>query len=193
MNLAVFRAINHWPAWMAPVMQFFGTATDRLWFKLLLLALVIAMIAWTPQTRRTAIQALIAFPIANGITDLFKHNLPMPRPFQELPNVILWLGTSDSAGTASAHSANMAAVAFVFTYHLKWWGSPWIVVALITGLSRIYCGMHYPYQVLLGWSCGVFAAFVVCKTWDLIRAKRSPVVEDTTDREASIETIAEQS
>jgi undecaprenyl-diphosphatase len=184
-NLSVFRAINHWPEWLSPMMQFFSTATDRGWFKILLLLMVLGMIAYRKDTRRTAIQALVAFPIANEMTDTFKNMLPMPRPFQELTDVILRLGTSDSAGTASAHSANMAAVAFVFTYHLKWWGTPWILVALVVGLSRIYCGMHYPYQVLLGWTCGALAGFVVSKTWDLIQAKRKPVVVNTTDLETS--------
>jgi undecaprenyl-diphosphatase len=186
-NLSIFRAINHWPEWMAPTMRFFSTATDYIEFKLFLLLLVIGMMVYRPLTRKTAVEALIAFPIANGITDLFKHNLPMPRPFQELSDVIVRLGTTDSAGTASAHSANMAAVAFVFTYHLKWAGTPWILVALLTGLSRIYTGMHYPYQVLLGWSSGILAGFLVCKTWELIQAKRAPVLEDATHREATSE------
>jgi undecaprenyl-diphosphatase len=72
----------------------------------------------------------------------------------------------DSYGTASAHAANMAAVAFVTTYFLGKWGYPWIVVAFLTGLSRIYMGLHYPSQVLLGWFCGAFSAFLVIKTWE---------------------------
>ena len=141
-------------------MEFFSTATDRLWFKLLLLALVIGMMAWRKDTRRAAVQALIAFPIANGFTDIFKHTLPMPRPFQELSDVILRIGGSDSPGTASAHSANMAAVAFVFAYQLGWAGSPWVLIAFLTGISRVYNGVHYPYQVLLGWTCGVVAGLI---------------------------------
>lgn len=164
-------------------MQFLSTATDRLWFKAVLLLLVIAMICWRPDTRRTAIQALIAFPIANGMTDLLKHYWPMHRPFQELADVILRVGASDSMGTASAHSANMAAVAFVFTYHLRGWGSPWILIALLVGLSRIYCGAHYPYQVLLGWSCGLVAGFIVTQTWHLIQMKRSRVMNVENDVE----------
>jgi len=32
---------------------------------------------------------------------------------------------------------------------------------LLTGFSRIYVGVHYPSQVLLGWVCGTFSGFLV--------------------------------
>lgn len=175
------------PEWLEPTMRFFSEATNFTWVKVGLILMLLAMSWFAGPTRRSAIQALIAFPLANGITDQFKHFAPHPRPFQELSDVILRSGWSDSAGTASAHSANMAAVAFVFTYHLRWWGAPWIVVALLTGLSRIYNGVHYPYQVLLGWTCGCCAGFAVIKTWELILAKRNTVREENVDRLADQE------
>jgi undecaprenyl-diphosphatase len=60
----------------------------------------------------------------------------------------------------------MAAVATVFFLKFRWASWPWMVAAVLTGLSRIYVGVHYPYQVLLGWIVGFFCAYVVMKTWD---------------------------
>jgi undecaprenyl-diphosphatase len=168
-------------------MRFFTEATNYVWVKLGLGALLVALMFWKGPTRRAAVQALIAFPLANGVTDLFKHYLPMPRPATELIGLVEWLENSQSAGTASAHSANMAAVAFIFTYHLGWWGAPWVVVALLTAYSRMFNGAHYPYQVLLGWICGSVAAFAVIKTWEFIQAKRNPVREEDVDRIADQE------
>lgn len=173
LNRDIFLAINHASESLAPTMHFFSDATKFLWVKLALGALVVAM-AWRPgPSRRAAVQALLGFLIANGITDLWKNFLPMPRPFQEIPKteMILRAGWSDSAGTASAHSANMAVVAFVFFYHLKWKGSPWIVIALLTGFSRVYNGVHYPYQVLLGWTCGIVAGVLVTQVGERIRKR----------------------
>jgi len=79
----------------------------------------------------------------------------------------------------------MAVVAFVFAYHLRWWGSPWVIVAVMTGLSRIYNGVHYPYQVLLGWTCGVVAGILVTKTWELIQKKRGAVLDDGSENLSS--------
>jgi undecaprenyl-diphosphatase len=185
LNRSIFDWINHWPEGLAPTMKFFSEAATYGWFKALLGLMVLGMVIRGAKSRWTAVQALIAFPLANGLTDVFKHLLPENRPFVDLPSsVILRIGhmpealQNPSFGTASAHSANMAAVAFVFTYRLGWWGAPWILVALVTGLSRIYNGVHYPYQVLLGWTCGVLMALLVTKTWDGVAKGRSGVNVD---------------
>lgn len=184
LNHSIFVAINHWPEALAPTMRFFSNAMNYWWMKALIAALAIGLATKSGKTRRTAVQALIAFPLSDGTTNLLKHIFPMPRPFQELPphEVILRLGWSDSAGTASAHSANMAVVAYVFVYHLGWAGSPWILVALLTGLSRVYNGVHYPYQVLLGWTCGILIGFSVTKIGELIlRSRRNVETAETSD------------
>jgi undecaprenyl-diphosphatase len=152
------------------------------------------MIARGPRSRAAAIQALIAVALANASTDLFKHFWPEPRPYQELADALLHTGrqvavmrAGDAAnfGTASAHSANMMAVALVFCLRLKWWGLPWVVVALGVGFSRIYLSAHYPYQVLLGYACGLTIAFAVVKTWDLVSGRMQPeernLASGTTD------------
>lgn len=176
LNESILRGINHWPEGIAPFMRFFSEATNWLWVKLALGILVIALIVSKGRGRAAAIQALIAFPLADLTTNLFKKGIPMPRPCNELTNVLgHGIGCSESMGTASAHSANMAAVAFVFVYHLRWWGSPWVLVAFFTGLSRMYHGAHYPYQVLGGWTCGIVVAFLVTKAGELIRRKPTDV------------------
>lgn len=175
--MAIFRWINSWPDWMRPVFWFLSEGSKLGWVRVVLGLLAAALIAARPGTRRAAIQALIAFPIANGMTDVLKDWLQVLRPCVELAGVLEHgVKFLDSYGTASAHAANMAAVAFVMTYHLKWWGYPWVVVALFTGLSRIYMGLHYPSQVLLGWACGVFSALVIVKTaeaWIHLRNRRA--------------------
>jgi undecaprenyl-diphosphatase len=173
----LFHAINDWPDSISPFLTFFSNAMNYPAVKIVLGILLLVLIAAGARTRRTAIQALIAFPIANGMTELFKNYLPEHRPYQDMPGAVhLHVTTSPSFGTASAHAANMAAVAFVFAYHLRWWGSPWVAIAILTGFSRVYVGVHYPYQVLLGWTCGIVAALAVTKGWDLIQTKRSSVI-----------------
>ena len=168
-------------------MRFFSEGSNWLWVRLALGALILALILAKGRGRSAAVQALIAFPLANLITDLLKKNLPMPRPCNELANVLgHGIGCSGSMGTASAHSANMAAVAYVFVYHLKWWGSPWVVVAFLTGLSRVYHGAHYPSQVLFGWTCGVVAAFAVTKIAERIGKKPAPVSSEEPRDEVPI-------
>lgn len=160
-------------------MRFFSEALNYPSVKIVLGIFLVAMLLAQPLTRKTVIQALTAVAIGNSLTDVFKHTWHMHRPFQELKGVIMWVGTSPSFGTASAHSANMAAVAFVFVYHLRWWGSPWVAIAAITGFSRVFCGAHYPYQVLLGWTTGIITAAAVTYGWDFVVKKRNAKPAET--------------
>ena len=46
------------------------------------------------------------------------------------------------------------AIATVFLFSLRGFGVPWLVLSILVGLSRVYNGVHYPLQVLLGWIVG---------------------------------------
>ena len=174
MDRAIFEWINHWSESLAPIFIFLSEATKSNWVRGVLLAIVIGLIVYDAKTRKTILLALVAWPIANELTDVLKSTFQVARPAIDNPvGVIERVGHLTSFGTASAHSANMAAVAFVFTYYLRWWGTPWILIAILTGLSRIYVGVHYPSQVLLGWVCGVFCGLLVVKTWEALQKLRN--------------------
>ncbi len=185
---AVFEWINHWPGSLSPIFVFFSEATKSNLVRSVLLALIIALIFAGKQTRKTIILALIAWPLANGLTDVLKNVFQMARPVVDDPSgVIERVGHLTSYGTASAHAANMACIAFVFTYYLRWWGVPWILIALLTGIARIYVGVHYPSQVLLGWVCGLFIGFLVVKTWEAyckLRNRQGKTIEPGAEQTA---------
>ena len=187
MDRALFRSINGGPEWLAPGMRFFSEGLNAAPMRIALAVILIAMLAAGKTTRRAAILALVAFPIANGITDVFKHLLPAVRPSNDQTiAVFLRIGSTKSAGTASAHAANMAAVATVFVGALRWFGAPWVLLAFLVGYSRVYNGVHYPYQVLLGWGCGIAAGLVVLlvsrrieRWWNERKESRSATQDQT--------------
>jgi undecaprenyl-diphosphatase len=177
----IFGWINHWPEALSPVFVFFSEAIKGKVTRIVLGLFVIALIAAGKQTRKTVVLALVAWPLANGLTDVLKNAFHGIRPDVDYPGVIERVGHLGSYGTASAHAANMAAIAFVFTYYLRWWGVPWIFIAIITGFARIYVGVHYPSQVLLGWACGLFCGLLVVKTWEAYSKMRNKPAEETAD------------
>ena len=174
--------INGWPDWFSPFLTFFSIAMEFIVVKLFFAALLVGMIIRSPRARAAALLALLAFAIANGLTDVFKHLMPMHRPFQPqaLGDLIrMRVGTSLRMGTASAHAANMAALATVTTMLLGRWGWPWIAIALITGISRVYVGAHFPSQVLLGWTCGTVAGVLCVTAYRLATGKRKiPIAKE---------------
>jgi undecaprenyl-diphosphatase len=178
LDITVFRWINGWSFGWEKLFVFFSEATKRTDVRIGLVLIIVALIAAGPTTRKTALISLASIGLANTLADALKAMFKVVRPCNELLNVTLHTGYDGhliklgSYGTASSHSANMAALAFVMVYYFKWWGTPWVLVAVLTGLSRIYVGVHYPSQVLLGYICGLFCALLVIKTWEAFVKRR---------------------
>jgi undecaprenyl-diphosphatase len=179
-DTSIFRWIN--TGWSSPFaddfFRFFSAGLQLPWVIVLMAVALLAHLLAGGNLRRAGALAMICWPIANALTDAFKHFFNGARPMVELAGVKLieeYDGTLlviDSSGSVSAHAANMAAVASVIALEAKWWGAPWILFAFFTGLSRIYTGAHYPSQVLFGWVLGFFCAFVISRTWRAYRANR---------------------
>lgn len=169
LDRALFHAINGWPDSLAPVLVFFSKGLDLWVTRIILLCILVPLIA-NKKTREGALLAALGWILANGATDLWKK-IPFGRPGNELADAIVRIPMSPSMGTASAHSANMAFIATVFVLYFGWWGLPWVVVALVTGLSRIYVGAHYPSQVLLGWLTGSLIAWGITT---ILRRRKKP-------------------
>lgn len=161
LDVRLFYWVNQWPDRFEPLFKLLSdgikTPPIRIAFAVVFVLLLLA----GKTTRRAAIMAIVAFPIANEFSESFKLAFRMLRPCVDLESVLLRTDALTSFGTASSHAANMSAVAFVMCATMRWWGLPWVLLALLTGLSRIYVGVHYPSQVLLGWVCGTFSGFLV--------------------------------
>ena len=172
LDQAVFRAINGAPDWLSPVMVFFSEGSKWWWVRGLLLALFVFFL-WKKSTRTPAVLAMLAWPLANAACDLLKYGLQLPRPCVELADVVLRVHRLTSFGTASAHAATMMAVAVAFLFYHRPIGYIWLGIAVLTGLSRVYVGVHYPSQVLLGWAVGAVVSLVVVMAWRLILRRRT--------------------
>src|SRR5438045_1326925 len=119
MDRVIFEWINHWPSSLSPIFVFFSEATKSRVVQAALLLLIVALLTANEKTRKTVILAMVAWPLANGLTDVLKHGFQMNRPYVDDPHgIVTWVKPLTSYGTASAHAANMACIAFVFTYYL---------------------------------------------------------------------------
>jgi undecaprenyl-diphosphatase len=131
---------------------------------------------------------MLAWPLANGVTDVLKDACKWSRPsWPEVravyPEIHVRVDPLTSYGTASAHAANMMAVAVTFLWIYRPLGWVWLVLALLTGISRIYVGVHWPSEVVLGWLCGAAVATVVVKMWDwAVNRRKEEPAEDLSSR-----------
>ena len=89
--------------------------------------------------------------VCNGL----KKTIGRPRPFSTLENVNLLAGKGPSASTPSSHAGNWAAgLAVTFLFYRSSWRFMAPLAATV-GVARIYSGVHYPSDVLVGWGFGL--------------------------------------
>ena len=94
--------------------------------------------------------------LTNGINAILKVSLHSPRPYWVDQRVKVLFQSETSFGLPSGHAQTAASVWGVFAAHLKDKWFRWLAIAIIffIGFSRIYLGVHFTSDVVLGWLIG---------------------------------------
>ncbi len=124
------------------------------------LLLTLGLLLWRggARGRVCVLLLLLALAAGNAAVDVLKEALGRPRPFVDLPETRLLLGRGGSFSLPSGHAMNwFLALAVVGWFYPRSRRGLW-PLALAVSYSRVYCGVHYPGDVLagalVGWSVG---------------------------------------
>jgi undecaprenyl-diphosphatase len=163
---ALFLYLNsqHTP-WLDPIMMLFSHRLTWVPLYLLLLALIVrrhGRESWIPIVG-IGLTILLADQVCSSILKpVFARLRPSHEPSLDGLVYIVDEYRGGHYGFASSHAANTFGLAmfFVLRYHRSWKWTwflfPW---AAIVAYTRIYLGVHYPGDVIVGALIGMLAAY----------------------------------
>ncbi len=164
-DTALLVAINQ--QWASPWSDtFFIWISERKTFTAPLLLLILALLMKNHGLNGLKLWGLLLLAITLGdqLGNLLKTLFSQPRPCAVIFDLIRQpknlAGGSCGAmttGTPSSHALNFFLTATFLGLALRSlrWFAPLLLIAIAVGLSRIYLGVHYPSQVVLGAMIGV--------------------------------------
>lgn len=114
-------------------------------------------------------EVLVASCATWFVVQVIKVLVAHPRPFLVLTNVNLLVPGQMGYSFPSAHAAMTFAVATVVYFYHKRLGQLLYAFALVVGMSRIYVGVHYPTDVLVGALIGITIPVLIHRMFSKIR------------------------
>jgi len=140
--------------WLMGSMRFFSFLGDGP-----LYVLIAAFIYWCVD-RRFGARVFLVLIISAGVNSLLKGAIHAPRPYW-VNEQITGVTKHASFGMPSGHSQSAASFmsAVAATVQVKWVYFSAAFFILLVGFSRIVMGVHYPSQVLVGFSVGLLVTF----------------------------------
>ena len=149
------------------------------YFSIWILVCILLFIFGGEKGRNVAVVCIIALVFGYFLTEILKIIVARPRPYVMLEGVRV-LATIDGSSWPSGHTVAsfIGAIIIGRSYSLNFKGKsykliyPLLVFASLVGFSRIYNGVHYPFDVISGALVGIFCALLILRIEkDIIKFK----------------------
>ncbi|WP_181907278.1 phosphatase PAP2 family protein [Cohnella lupini] len=164
LDIRLFQFINDNANGNTPLGHAFIRAADwGDWFFALSLVLLLF------RNRKMALYGMAAAALTVSVSRQIGKLYWRDRPFAELEEVNQLLIHIESNGFPSDHAAAAAAISVMLLRFSRPIGAIFIGAAAIVGFSRIWVGVHYPGDVLVGFAIGITCACVLFAVLERLR------------------------
>jgi membrane-associated phospholipid phosphatase len=158
-------AIQSLGSWLEYPMKLFTFLGNENFF-----FLVLPLIYWSLDAGLGLRVALILVA-GSGLNFAGKYLFASPRPYW-VSAQIQPFAVEHSFGIPSNHAQTSAALWGTLA---AWVGKRWawaaaVAIAFLVGFSRLYLGMHFVHDVLIGWLIGYVLLFLFLRFWDPVAA-----------------------
>jgi membrane-associated phospholipid phosphatase len=151
--------------WQTLPMKFFSFLGTEEFFML-----VLPLLYWCVDSL-LGIRVAILLMLSTSLNEALKMTFHGPRPYWYSTSVH-GLAAETSFGVPSGHAQSATVIWGILAASLrKWWG--WLVAILfifLIGLSRLYLGVHFPQDVVLGWLIGGLLLWLALRFWKPLNA-----------------------
>lgn len=125
--------------------------------------------------RRGRVAAILILPLII-LCDQFSNNVIKPyferiRPCNTLSGVHLLVGCTQAYSFPSIHAVNNFAAAVLFSSFYPKVKYFLFAGAFIVSVSRIFVGVHYPFDVIGGAVIGILFSLLIIYFWRLLNSK----------------------
>ena len=121
--------------------------------------------------RTLAVLLIIFVFAADQSSNFIKEYIGRLRPCKTLPDVNLLVGCAGSFSLPSNHAVNNFGAAYLFANFLPRFKVLAYVIACMMGLSRVFVGVHYPFDIIVGALYGTLIAFLLIYIFNFINKK----------------------
>lgn len=156
-------------AWLDPVVSFYTKLGDA---GIMWIAVCLALLIF-PKTRRAGFCGAIALVLSLLCTNVVLKNIfTRTRPWLVVEGLTAMVAEHDPNSFPSGHtSASFAAATALWRVLPRRWGWAALTAAALMGLSRLYVGVHFPSDVIVGVLVGCFCGWAAFKLLKLAEEK----------------------
>ncbi|PAK37496.1 undecaprenyl-diphosphatase [Peribacillus simplex] len=162
MNSNLFRMINNLGKQYTDLNPFFVFIAEYMIF-FLVLAVLMFLFSRNNKNRIMVFCAFIALVISEILAKIAGQFHSNYQPFAELPNVNKLVEKAVNNSFPSDHTIIFFSFCITFWLFKRGWGFLWGILAVLVGISRIWVGVHYPADVLVGAIISIVSAMIVYK------------------------------
>jgi undecaprenyl-diphosphatase len=126
------------------------------------LGVILLLIFGKKKGRITIILLVLGITLSDQLCNsVIKPLVGRIRPCNILENIYLLINCTKSYSFPSSHAVNMFTGVTLLSYSYRKIRVILFIIAILVSYSRIYVGVHYPFDALAGAILGIFCAFVV--------------------------------